>query len=157
MKWAEVLEDPSLNDLPYKIELNEWGQIVMSPANAFHSRFQGRIGSLLERHLGETVAPEIPVQTAKNVKVPDVVWMSKRFLRKHGKHALLPCAPEICVEVRSPSNSDGDIDEKRDLYLAAGALEVWICDVDGTMIFFDRAGRLPKSKLAPAFPKLIKL
>ena len=30
MQWAEVLQDPSLQDLPYKIELNEWGQVVMS-------------------------------------------------------------------------------------------------------------------------------
>ena len=30
MQWAEVLRDPSLQDLPYKIELNEWGQVVMS-------------------------------------------------------------------------------------------------------------------------------
>ena len=32
MKWQEVLEDKSLQDLTYKIELNRWGQIVMSPA-----------------------------------------------------------------------------------------------------------------------------
>lgn len=32
MKWQEVCEDKALQDLPYKIELNRWGQIVMSPA-----------------------------------------------------------------------------------------------------------------------------
>ncbi|RME59856.1 Uma2 family endonuclease, partial [Candidatus Parcubacteria bacterium] len=33
MKWSEVLADPTLQDLPYKIELNEWEQIVMTPAS----------------------------------------------------------------------------------------------------------------------------
>jgi hypothetical protein len=31
MQWAEVVEDPNLKDLPYKIELNEYGQIIMTP------------------------------------------------------------------------------------------------------------------------------
>jgi hypothetical protein len=33
MEWIEVLADPVLRDLPYKIELNEYGKIVMSPAS----------------------------------------------------------------------------------------------------------------------------
>ena len=33
MNWQEVCEDRSLQDLPFKIELNEYGQIVMSPAS----------------------------------------------------------------------------------------------------------------------------
>jgi hypothetical protein len=43
MNWQEVCEDKSLIDLPYKIELNRWGQIVMSPADYQHSSFQGEI------------------------------------------------------------------------------------------------------------------
>lgn len=31
LTWEEVCADPNLEDLPYKIETNEWGQIVMSP------------------------------------------------------------------------------------------------------------------------------
>ncbi|MTW20689.1 hypothetical protein [Allochromatium palmeri] len=30
MEWSQVLEDSVLKDLPYKIELNEDGHIVMS-------------------------------------------------------------------------------------------------------------------------------
>jgi hypothetical protein len=29
--WQNVLEDKALRDLPYKIEMNAHGQIVMSP------------------------------------------------------------------------------------------------------------------------------
>ena len=33
MTWQEVLDDPRLQNLPYKIELDQWGRIVMSPAD----------------------------------------------------------------------------------------------------------------------------
>ena len=40
MTWDEVLADRCLQDLPYKIELNRWGNIEMSPARNRHGRFQ---------------------------------------------------------------------------------------------------------------------
>ena len=40
MQWSDVLEDRSLDNLPYKIEINEWGQIVMSPASNRRGYFQ---------------------------------------------------------------------------------------------------------------------
>ncbi|MBS1212597.1 MAG: uncharacterized protein H6R26_1214, partial [Proteobacteria bacterium] len=43
MKWQEVCNDPVLRDLPYKIELNEWGKIVMSPASNFHGILQAAL------------------------------------------------------------------------------------------------------------------
>ena len=36
MKWDEVCKDTLLQDLPYKVELNEWGNIVLSPASNRH-------------------------------------------------------------------------------------------------------------------------
>ena len=37
MNWQEVCADPHLRDLPYKIELNERGQILMTPVRLYHS------------------------------------------------------------------------------------------------------------------------
>ncbi|MDX2256006.1 MAG: hypothetical protein NW214_10860 [Pseudanabaenaceae cyanobacterium bins.39] len=48
MEWEEVCENRQLQDLPFKIELNKWGQIVMSPVEIKHSFHQGRIQRLLE-------------------------------------------------------------------------------------------------------------
>ena len=36
MERAEVIEDPFLKDLPFKIELNKWGQILVSPISINH-------------------------------------------------------------------------------------------------------------------------
>ena len=70
---------------------------------------------------------------------------------------LFELAPEICVEVLSPSNSAAEIHEKRTLYFDAGATEVWICNLEGSMSFFVGPDHLQSSTsvLCPAFPTRI--
>ena len=62
-------------------------------------------------------------------------------------------APEICVEILSPSNSEAEMKEKRALYFEAGAVEVWECDQDGVMTFYLESGVMEQSGIAPDFPK----
>jgi Uma2 family endonuclease len=141
LRWEEVVRDASLRDLPYKIELNAWGKIEMSPAKVRHSRVQGYIALELGRQLtGGEILPECPVLTAIGVRVPDVAWASEAFMRLHGSAGVLPRAPEICVEVVSESNTKAEIDEKIQAYLAAGAQEVWIATEAGELHYFDAAG-----------------
>jgi Uma2 family endonuclease len=153
MHWQEVINHPSLKDLPFKIELNKYGKIEMSPASNHHGRLQGRIFSLLEKlgKLGELYL-ECSIQTSAGVKVADVAWCSKDFFQAHGEETPLQVAPEICVEVLSPSNSDAEMSEKIDLYLARGAKEVWICDDRGGMSFYAHAGRIGWSAIIGKFP-----
>jgi hypothetical protein len=77
MNWQEVCEHPDLKNLPFRIELNERGQIVMSPVKIIHSFYQGEIEHLL-RSLTEsgTAMPECAISTHKGTKVADVVWIS---------------------------------------------------------------------------------
>ena len=100
---------------------------------------------------GEVVS-ECPVSTSKGVKSADVAWCSPGiWSASEGKSCLLR-APEICVEVLSPSNADSEIEEKKMLYFEAGAKEVWLCAEDGGMSFFGPAGPVPASLLCPDFP-----
>ncbi len=156
--WADVCADPLLRDLPFKIELDQHGRILMSPTAPRHGRRQYRIGRLIEDALGGVVAVEIAIITPKGTRVPDVVWMSEAFLKTVDEDAeAFRAAPEICVEVRSPSNVWGEMEEKVRLFLAAGAHEVWICEVDGAMRFFGPDGERDRSALAPGFPARIEL
>lgn len=155
--WSRALRDPSLRDLPYKVETNEYGQLVMSPQKPGHGIMQFRVGALLD-HIDRpgTAAVEFAVETSKGVKLPDVVWISEERLKQMPEGAeSCPVAPEICVEVLSYSNTRGEIEEKRNLYLEQGALEVWTCDMKGRMRFFDRGGEREASALAPSFPSQI--
>lgn len=158
LTWEAVCADPSLRDLPYKIELNRFNQIVMAPANLLHGRYQMKIGQLLGRLMkgGDSIS-EAAIQTTDNVKVPDVIWASRAWINQHGRKANAPVAPEICVEVLSPDNTSDEIATKRALYFEAGAQEVWVCTDDGTVSFFASTGPLKRSALCPRFPVRVKI
>lgn len=157
MKWQEVCDNKYLQDLPFKIELNKWGQIVMSPVKPKHSFYQGRIQSLLETFLKTgIVMPELAIQTTDGVKVADVVWVSDPRADIILEEDVASIAPEICIEVKSASNTLEEILEKKDLYFGAGAEEVWVCDAKGNMRFYNRQGQLSKSLLVPDFPEAVK-
>ena len=156
MNWQDVLEHPSLQDLPFKIELNEWGQIVMSPASNKHSNLQAELGQLLKQALPEgRIFTECSIDTPRGVKVTDVAWASNAFIERYGYETPYPRAPEICVEIRSPSNTAAEMEEKIMLYLAKGAQEVWIGDLEGRLTFYGNEGELERSTLTPHFPSQI--
>ncbi|MCU0868226.1 MAG: Uma2 family endonuclease [Burkholderiales bacterium] len=133
LRWHELLADPLLADLPYKIELNAWGKIEISPASNRHGYLQMAVGAALMQALpaGRTIA-EASILTDIGVRVPDVVWASPAFVAAHGFETPFRSAPEIVVEVMSPSNTVDELDEKTRAYLAAGAVEVWWVSDDGT-------------------------
>jgi Uma2 family endonuclease len=153
MTWEEVCHDERLQDLPYKVELNRHGQIIMSPHRKEHGAFQGRIAILLGRRMpaGEVVS-ECAVDTSDGTKVADVAWISRRLWKRMGDAPSCPHAPEICVEVWSLSNPPEQRAAKRRLYFDAGAKEVWECDATGCLTFHAPEGALPKSRLCPRFP-----
>ena len=153
MDWQEVCRDPSLRNLPFKIELNEWGQIVMSPASNRHGRQQSRISALLSRQTrsGEVIA-ECSVNSPKGVKVADVAWASAAFIARHGFETPYSAAPELCVEIVSPSNRARQMRAKVALYFRLGAQEVWICSEEGRITFHTARGIAGKSRLFPRFP-----
>ena len=158
LTWEELCADPSLRDLPYRIELNALNQIVMSPLHLRHGRYRFELGKMLERFLPSGRATiEAAVSTSDNMKVPDVIWAPHAFFEKYGEVYALPVAPDICVEVLSPTNRTVEIDFKRALYFESGAREVWICGLKGEMEFFTPAGPTERSILCPDFPPRVEL
>ena len=153
-RWLQLINDPSLQDLPYKIELNEHGTIEMSPAGNRHGRLQVLVGAELSRQLPDgIVVSEASILTEIGVRVPDVIWGSPAFLKAYGETTPYPRAPEICVEVISPSNSASEIRKKTRAYLAAGAQEVWLVSEEGTVRMFDANGE----RAVSGFPVTLSL
>lgn len=126
MTWEEVCADPCLQDLPYRIELNKWGNIEMSPARNRHEECQVATARLLGVQKPDgVIVTGCAIETTENVKVPRVAWTS--FARYDA--AATPdvvytdTAPEICVEIVSPSNMLEEQMYEGQLYLQAGAEE----------------------------------
>ena len=148
-RWDELCRDPSLENLPYKIELNAWGKVEMSPPSVGHARLQSAVSFQLTQQLRDGVVyTECPVLTDIGVRVPDVAWASNAFRTRHKGCSPLPRAPEICIEVISASNVEAEIVEKTRAYLAAGAEEVWLVAENGSVRFIDASGGKPTSRFA---------
>ena len=159
--WETILADRSLRDLPYKIETNRFDKIIMSPASNWHSDFQYEIALQLGRRMnGGRVSVEFAIETADGIRVPDVIWISRARREPYGRTVALPIAPEICIEILSPSNRREELLDKMTLYFAKGAQEVWLCDESGCMEFFSTASApapIPASQLCHDFPQQITL
>lgn len=152
MRWSEVLNNPFLKDLPFKIEMNRFGQILLSPASNYHGSLQSAVGyALKRRRKSGVVISECSIETSDGVKVADVVWASDEFIAKHGFATPFVQAPEICVEIISPSNSKASIEFKVELYLARGAQEVWVVNQNKQVRYYSYGGEIKKSKLIPRF------
>jgi len=157
MNWQEVCEHPSLKDLPFKIETDETGKIIMSPVKFYHSLFQGEIAFLLNSLLPKGRAvPECAIKTRKGTKVVDVAWLSFERLAQVRHQIDIEIAPEICIEVLSESNTKKEMIEKSALYFELGAKEVWLCSKNGDMRFLNEKHELIHSELAPKFPLKIE-
>jgi len=127
----------------------------MSPVKVYHSAFQGKITRLLPDN--GVVLPECAITTTKGTKVADIAWCSKQRFKLIEHEAECSIAPELCIEVLSSSNTKMEMEEKKQLYLSAGAIEFWICSEDGEVQFFDARGQLKNSILAPLFPNKIRI
>jgi Uma2 family endonuclease len=160
-RWEEVIADPALESLGQRIETNRFGIILMSPNPGIdHGGWQADGGYLLRTLLPEgKVLTECPISTSEGVKLADAVWISKERLAKSRRKNVLTIAPEICIEILSPTNRRGEIEEKKRLYFETGAEEVWIVGLKGQVNFFhrdtpDKPART--SRRCPEFPKVME-
>jgi Uma2 family endonuclease len=157
-RWEQALANPELRKIEGRIETDRHGRIIMSPPpTPQHGEYQANIAHLLRQLMpnGHTIT-ECPVSTADGVKAADVAWASKERRRELGNRTCFINAPEICVEVLSPSNSTEEIEEKKVLYLDVGAREVWVCGSFGKVSFFGAGAKpLARSELCPEFPEQV--
>ena len=130
---AEELE--RMPDDGYRYDLVRGKLIRMAPA----ARRSGRIESRVGRHLGNFVEPrglgevygaETGFILARNpdiVRAPDVAFVrAERLTPDVDEDHFLPFAPDLAVEVVSPSDRARDVRDKVRDYLDAGVPLVWV-------------------------------
>jgi Uma2 family endonuclease len=148
-RWQALCADPTFEDVAGKIELTEWGEILMRPAGKSHGIAAMRIGEALRKALGGRTMAEVGVATAIGVRAPDVAWCSEEFLAAHPEEMPLSSAPELCVEIVSATSALPKLREKAMAYVNAGAVEAWIVFPQSRQIeIYGREGRKPASSFA---------
>ena len=124
--------DTRFRDFAGKIEINEYGDLLVNAASRLHVVVQKRLAAYLEQQLGGEAMTEMPVEVkvqqsnAIRLRIPDIAWSAAPgFFDGPPELKVLPRPPELCIEVKSDSNTLKDMREKRDELLAMGANEIW--------------------------------
>lgn len=107
---------------------------TMAPAGFEHGAIGIRIASMLsqwvrEHDLGTVVGADTGFVLSRNpdtVRVPDVAFVSKARLAAGVPKKFFPGAPDLAVEVLSPSDTVEEIEEKVMELLDEGTRLVWV-------------------------------
>ncbi len=117
----------------FRYELVKGELRKMAPAGPEHGRvtvrFTWRLAQYVEaNNLGAVYAAETGFLIATNpdtVRAPDVAFVSSKRLKEIGKvQGYWPGAPDLAVEVVSPTDTYSEVEEKAMEWLEAGALMV---------------------------------
>ncbi len=144
-QWQLAWDDASRYDL--------WdGEVIeMAPASQDHGAIASELGRLVanynrEHRLGRTYAAETgfvldPVR--QRVLAPDAAFVARSRVPVGAQPGFFRGAPDLAVEVRSPSNSARELDTKAQGYLAAGTRLAWVVDPDRRIVTVYRLNRSP--------------
>lgn len=113
------------------------GELVPLPsATPLHNNVRGRLEQLVrnwfDRNPFGGALSETDCRVGEDtVRKPDLaMFLGERWLQLDLRAVPVPCAPDIAVEVLSPSEHVLDVNRKVRDYLGAGSQEVWLLDPD---------------------------
>lgn len=116
------------------------GDLMMTPSPIWeHQNVIGNLFRILDdyvlnRNLGKVVlAPLDVILSDETVVEPDLLYIAKERLNIV-KDGYVRAAPDLVIEVLSPSSKNRDLEIKRKLYGKYGVREYWIVDSDAQTV-----------------------
>ena len=142
-------------------ELQHGEVVAVTRPRAKHYELQRRLVRLLEARLEAfgQIGMEFPYRPVAefDLRVADVAVVAQTRYDSIDPDDNLRGAPELVIEIKSPSNTDRKLRELASLVLASGGLECWIVDPDqGLVTVIHRDGsseafRAPQATSLAAF------
>lgn len=128
----DLLEIPDSD----RYELVRGEIITMSPTNVEHAFLESEVGRLLanfvsNHKLGWVFVGEVGIFTERNpdtVRGADVSYISRERAPQRPRKGFLQIAPELVVEVVSPTDLWTNLNEKIEEYFALGVNWVWVVE-----------------------------
>jgi Uma2 family endonuclease len=133
-----------------KYELNE-GELITVAASPrlLHNRVRDRTGRSLaafveEHRLGE-VTMETDFRLSEDVvRIPDIAFIRAERLPGIDPRKWIEGAPDLAVEVVSPTDDPDDLVLKIQQYLNAGARAVWVLYPEARLAYIYKPGERPE-------------
>jgi Uma2 family endonuclease len=114
-------------------ELNAGELLTLPPVKSLHSLVALAVLEVLQQHLQKHGASRAIPETGfilsrdpLTIRQPDISVLSRERIRAANLDSYFDGAPELAVEVVSPSDSAEDLEIKTKQYLQSGARQVWI-------------------------------
>lgn len=148
---ADEMLTLSGDDLLHELVRGE--HYVNPPPGAQHGKIGITIIGLLLRHIGdgrpgEVFGPDTGFLLSRDpdtVRAPDVSFVRRERIPPGGVPVgYLEGAPDLAVEVLSPSDTMIEVDEKIGEYLATGARQVWIVNPKRRTVTVHSPGAQPR-------------
>ena len=153
----------------YSYELVRGALVLRDPGASWaHSYVQGKLSRYLDEWMEKFGRGQVGInvdclvgENPDTIRIPDVAVLLQPFDAENAFLGRVRGAPDIAIEVLSPSNRPQQIRDKTSDYFRAGALRVWIADpearaivihkADGTNIRFREKDRLEDPEILPGF------
>lgn len=115
-------------------ENTEWvdGQLVETTGMTFkHSLAQANLTRYWGNYItssgqGGKVCTAAPCRTTKQIRRPDIAYITDKLLNQVGEFTILPQSFPLIAEVASPEDSAEQLFAKAKEYLQSSCLEVWL-------------------------------
>jgi Uma2 family endonuclease len=151
-----------------RYEVSEGELIVMTAPKSLHNRIVRKIFKAIEAFLDKSALGESYAESAQilsrnplTIRIPDVAFLSNERIRTTEEDEYFAGAPELAIEVVSPSQSANYMGTKVEQYLRFGAKQVWIVypkrkcihvyRADKSMAILDESETLTGGDLLPGF------
>ena len=119
-----------------RFELIDGEVIEMAPPKIVHQRLVGRLYRLIDdlKPDGEVFVSPVEVYLDEyNIPQPDIVWVAANSSCNIEENRLVG-APDLVIEILSPSTAKRDKIDKFKLYEKHGSREYWLVDADYNQI-----------------------
>jgi Uma2 family endonuclease len=152
-----------------RCELVEGRIVPMSPTGELHGNVELAIGAEIRafvraNNLGRVSGGEVGIYIHRNpdtIRAADVLFISnERYAQKKSK-SYLDVAPELVVEVLSPTDSLSEVMQKLREYFSIGVRLVWVVDPQAKIVYayrsttdvreFTADDELPGDDMLPGF------